>query len=86
MLQRAFVIGLRCKDPVWRAKFVDIFHSHVHQTVAQRLKYILASQDWQPFSDAFWLTQALDLLLAIVKDGVFHKRPQAARAVVSAAA
>jgi hypothetical protein len=67
-LQRTFMTGLRCRDVTQRGKFVELFHRHVSKGLFDRLYYILALQDWEPLSDSFWLSQALDLLLASVDD------------------
>jgi len=66
--RRAFMLGLRCRDPALRAKFTELFHSTTHQTIPQRLDRIFSSSDWQHLFDTFWLTQALDLLVANIAD------------------
>jgi len=61
-IQKCFMISLRCPDPKYRKRFVDIFHKNIQSSLAARLEYIFAL-DWESLSESFWLTQALDLLL-----------------------
>ncbi|KAJ6816627.1 putative transformation/transcription domain-associated protein [Iris pallida] len=65
-VERQFMLGLRAKDPETRHKFFLLYHNSLETTLFTRLQYIIHSQDWEAVSDSFWLTQGLDLLLAIL--------------------
>ncbi|KAI9209824.1 uncharacterized protein BJ171DRAFT_609195 [Polychytrium aggregatum] len=66
-LEKAFLIGTRYEDSTLRTRFLDILHQHVQPNLLDRLKYIFATQNWEPLSGEFWLQQALDLLLRTVR-------------------
>lgn len=65
-VERQFMLGLRAKDPAIRQRFFSLYHESLGKTLFARLQYIIQIQDWEAVSDAFWLKQGLDLLLAIL--------------------
>lgn len=74
------MLGLRAKDPETRRRFFSLYHDSLGRTLFQRLNFIIQVQDWEAVSDAFWLTQGLDLLLAIlVEDEPINLAPNSAR-------
>lgn len=74
------MLGLRAKDPETRRRFFSLYHDSLGRTLFIRLQFIIQSQDWENVSDVFWLTQGLDLLLAIlVEDEQINLAPNSAR-------
>jgi len=74
------MLGLRAKDPETRRRFFSLYHDSLGRTLFMRLQYIIQIQDWEYVSDVFWLTQGLDLLLAIlVEDEQINLAPNSAR-------
>eukprot|EP00466_Bigelowiella_natans_P000476 jgi/Bigna1/33130/e_gw1.1.3.1 len=65
-LQEPFMLGLCCKDLALKQRFRDIFHQFVPKSLYLRMNSILATQDWEPLKDKFWISQALDMLLSIL--------------------
>ncbi|ONK62905.1 uncharacterized protein A4U43_C07F9340 [Asparagus officinalis] len=79
-VERQFMLGLRAKDPETRRRFFSLYHDSLGRTLFMRLQYIIQIQDWESVSDVFWLTQGLDLLLAIlVEDEQINLAPNSAR-------
>ncbi|ORE10738.1 hypothetical protein BCV72DRAFT_199208 [Rhizopus microsporus var. microsporus] len=66
-LEQAFLYGTQYKDPEIRARFMKIFNENISQSLFGRLNYIIGVQNWEPLAGAFWIHQALDLLLETVK-------------------
>ncbi|CAL9045632.1 unnamed protein product [Musa banksii] len=65
-VERQYMLGLRAKDPEVRQRFFMLYHESLGKTLFNRLHFIIQIQDWEAVSDAFWLKQGLDLLLAIL--------------------
>jgi hypothetical protein len=65
-LERAFMIGLKSPIASVRRRFFSLFHNAADRSPAERLRYVIAKQDWEPLADFFWIGQALELLLAVV--------------------
>lgn len=65
-VERQYMLGLRAKDPEVRQRFFILYHESLGKTLFNRLHFIIQIQDWEAVSDAFWLKQGLDLLLAIL--------------------
>lgn len=65
-LEPAFLLGTRNPDPVLRAKFMDLFDANLPPSLASRLQYVVATQNWEPLANSYWINQALDLLLGAV--------------------
>ncbi|KAI1895994.1 hypothetical protein AGOR_G00090240 [Albula goreensis] len=64
-LEPAFLSGLRCAQPLIRAKFFDVFDSSMKRRVYERLLYICCSQNWEAMGSHFWIKQCIELLLAV---------------------
>mmetsp|Transcript_3976 Transcript_3976/g.6916 ORF Transcript_3976/g.6916 Transcript_3976/m.6916 type:complete len:1721 (-) Transcript_3976:97-5259(-) len=66
-IERALMMGLRSSDPPTRRKFIELYGTTSrHQSICQRLMYILEQQDWECVSDSFWIKEAVDLLTATI--------------------
>ena len=68
-VERVFLVGLRARDPETRAAFFSLYDASVPRSLFERLRYVVAGQDWEQVGGAFWLAQALDLLLAPLARG-----------------
>ncbi|OAD77362.1 hypothetical protein PHYBLDRAFT_36397 [Phycomyces blakesleeanus NRRL 1555(-)] len=66
-LEQAFLLGTRSENPQIRTEFMRVFDRSVGRSLYSRLNYILGVQNWDFLSNTFWLHQALDLLLGVVK-------------------
>ncbi|XP_076025723.1 transformation/transcription domain-associated protein isoform X2 [Genypterus blacodes] len=64
-LEPAFLSGLRCSQPLIRAKFFEVFDSSMKRRVYERLLYICCSQNWEAMGSHFWIKQCIELLLAV---------------------
>nr|XP_033963174.1 transformation/transcription domain-associated protein isoform X2 [Pseudochaenichthys georgianus] len=64
-LEPAFLSGLRCTQPLIRAKFFEVFDSSMKRRVYERLLYICCSQNWEAMGSHFWIKQCIELLLAV---------------------
>ncbi|XP_052426446.1 transformation/transcription domain-associated protein isoform X2 [Carassius gibelio] len=64
-LEPAFLSGLRCTQPLIRAKFFDVFDLSMKRRVYERLLYICCSQNWEAMGSHFWIKQCIELLLAV---------------------
>ncbi|XP_078146825.1 transformation/transcription domain-associated protein isoform X3 [Centroberyx gerrardi] len=64
-LEPAFLSGLRCAQPLIRAKFFEVFDSSMKRRVYERLLYICCSQNWEAMGSHFWIKQCIELLLAV---------------------
>ncbi|XP_035260572.1 transformation/transcription domain-associated protein isoform X2 [Anguilla anguilla] len=64
-LEPAFLSGLRCAQPLIRAKFFEVFDSSMKRRVFERLLYICCSQNWEAMGSHFWIKQCIELLLAV---------------------
>ncbi|XP_053269961.1 transformation/transcription domain-associated protein isoform X1 [Pleuronectes platessa] len=64
-LEPAFLSGLRCTQPLIRAKFFEVFDSSMKRRVYERLLYICCSQNWEAMGSHFWIKQCGELLLAV---------------------
>ncbi|CAO3646140.1 unnamed protein product [Cunninghamella echinulata] len=66
-LEHAFLLGTRNSDPHIRTQFMQTFDKSLSRTLYTRLNYILGVQNWEFLANSFWLHQALDVLLGVVK-------------------
>ncbi|XP_051959306.1 transformation/transcription domain-associated protein [Xyrauchen texanus] len=64
-LEPAFLSGLRCTQPLIRAKFFEVFDASMKRRVYERLLYICCSQNWEAMGIHFWIKQCIELLLAV---------------------
>ncbi|XP_072312660.1 transformation/transcription domain-associated protein isoform X2 [Eucyclogobius newberryi] len=64
-LEPAFLSGLRCSQPLIRAKFFEVFDTSMKRRVYERLLYICCSQNWEAMGSHFWIKQCIELLLAV---------------------
>lgn len=64
-LEPAFLSGLRCPQPLIRAKFFEVFDASMKRRVYERLLYICCSQNWEAMGSHFWIKQCIELLLAV---------------------
>eukprot|EP00079_Xenopus_tropicalis_P039067 XP_017952838.1 PREDICTED: transformation/transcription domain-associated protein isoform X2 [Xenopus tropicalis] len=64
-LEPAFLSGLRCAQPLIRAKFIEVFDTSMKRRVYDRLLYITCSQNWEAMGNHFWIKQCIELLLAV---------------------
>lgn len=58
-VERVFLMGLRARDPVMRAKFFTLYNNSIECTLYARMHYVVVEQDWEQLSQFFWLKQAL---------------------------
>ncbi|XP_039632326.1 transformation/transcription domain-associated protein [Polypterus senegalus] len=68
-LEPAFLSGLRCPQPLIRAKFFEVFDGSIKRRVYERLLYITCSQNWEAMGNHFWIKQCVELLLAVCERG-----------------
>ncbi|KAI7852465.1 hypothetical protein BDC45DRAFT_550494 [Circinella umbellata] len=66
-LENAFLLGTRNDNPQIRTQFMRVFDRSIARTLYARLSYIIGVQNWEFLAQSFWLHQALDLLLGVVK-------------------
>ena len=71
-LEGAFLAGTRSTDPVLRSKFIDMLESSLPTDVQGRLRFILATQNWEHIASTYWMTLATDLLYGCIE----HSQPQ----------
>lgn len=64
-LEPAFLSGLRCPQPLIRAKFFEVFDASMKRRVYERLLYVCCSQNWEAMGSHFWIKQCIELLLAV---------------------
>ncbi|XP_048350103.1 transformation/transcription domain-associated protein [Sphaerodactylus townsendi] len=64
-LEPAFLSGLRCPQPLIRAKFFEVFDNSMKRRVYERLLYVTCSQNWEAMGNHFWIKQCIELLLAV---------------------
>ncbi|XP_012878859.1 PREDICTED: transformation/transcription domain-associated protein [Dipodomys ordii] len=64
-LEPAFLSGLRCAQPLIRAKFFEVFDNSMKHRVYERLLYVTCSQNWEAMGNHFWIKQCIELLLAV---------------------
>ncbi|MEJ1281789.1 transformation/transcription domain-associated protein [Cricetulus griseus] len=64
-LEPAFLSGLRCAQPLIRAKFFEVFDNSMKRRVYERLLYVTCSQNWEAMGSHFWIKQCIELLLAV---------------------
>jgi transformation/transcription domain-associated protein len=70
-LEPAFLSGLRCVQPHIRAKFFDVFDTSMKKRLAERLLYIVCSQNWEAMGPHYWIKQCIELLLSTATAGQF---------------
>jgi transformation/transcription domain-associated protein len=66
-LEGAFLIGTRCSDPVLRSKFVAMLEKSLPTDIPGRLRFILATQNWEHVAGTYWMTLATDLLYGCIE-------------------
>lgn len=66
-LERAFMLGLKTTNSPLRDKFFQIYDGAVGSSLALRLNYVLAKQEWEHLSDTFWIKHATELLISAVE-------------------
>uniref|UniRef100_A0A803SSS7 Transformation/transcription domain associated protein n=1 Tax=Anolis carolinensis TaxID=28377 RepID=A0A803SSS7_ANOCA len=59
-LEPAFLSGLRCAQPLIRAKFFEVFDNSMKRRVYERLLYITCSQNWEAMGNHFWIKQCIE--------------------------
>lgn len=62
-LEHSFLLGCRAKDPLLRARFMDLLDASVPRSLLSRLTYILGVQSWDALADYNWIYLALHLIL-----------------------
>lgn len=60
-LEPAFLSGLRCSQPMIRAKFFEVFDASMKRRVYERLLYICCSQNWEAMGSHFWIKQCIEV-------------------------
>ncbi|XP_067013941.2 transformation/transcription domain-associated protein [Anabrus simplex] len=65
-LEPAFMQGLRCNQPLIRAKFFEVFDGSVKRRLYDRLLYIMVSQNWEPMGPHYWIKQCIELVVMSV--------------------
>lgn len=60
-LEPAFLSGLRCTQPLIRAKFFEVFDASMKRRVYERLLYICCSQNWEAMGSHFWIKQCIEV-------------------------
>lgn len=60
-LEPAFLSGLRCAQPLIRAKFFEVFDNSMKRRVYERLLYITCSQNWEAMGSHFWIKQCIEV-------------------------
>ena len=66
-LQRVFMLGLRAEDTALRHQFEALLLSSLQPSLPDRLYYLFVTQDWEVMSDGYWISEAVQLLLSIVR-------------------
>ncbi len=66
-VQRAWMIGLRCRDPVMRKNFFKFFESQVPRGLFNRMLHIIQKQEWDPIGDSYWLRHGIELIMCMAK-------------------
>lgn len=60
-LEPAFLSGLRCAQPLIRAKFFEVFDNSMKRRVYERLLYVTCSQNWEAMGSHFWIKQCIEV-------------------------
>ena len=60
-LEPAFLSGLRCAQPLIRAKFFEVFDTSMKRRVYERLLYMCCSQNWEAMGSHFWIKQCIEV-------------------------
>lgn len=60
-LEPAFLSGLRCAQPLIRAKFFEVFDNSMKRRVYERLLYVTCSQNWEAMGNHFWIKQCIEV-------------------------
>lgn len=60
-LEPAFLSGLRCTQPLIRAKFFEVFDASMKRRVYERLLYTCCSQNWEAMGSHFWIKQCIEV-------------------------
>lgn len=63
-LEPAFLSGLRCTQPLIRAKFFEVFDNSMKRRVYERLLYVTCSQNWEAMGNHFWIKQCIEVRIA----------------------
>ncbi|GAX77356.1 hypothetical protein CEUSTIGMA_g4802.t1 [Chlamydomonas eustigma] len=67
-VERYILFGLRASSAEMRSDFFALYQEHIPKTLFDRFHFIFVGQDWEAMSGSFWLKQALDLVLTILRD------------------
>lgn len=62
-LEPAFLAGLRCNQPLIRAKFFEIFDGSMRRRLHDRLLYVIIQQAWDSIGNHYWIKQCIELLI-----------------------
>lgn len=65
-LEPAFLSGLRCSQPLIRAKFFEVFDASMKRRVYERLLYICCSQNWEAMGSHFWVKQCIEVQTVLI--------------------
>lgn len=65
-LEPAFLSGLRCAQPLIRAKFFEVFDNSMKRRVYERLLYVTCSQNWEAMGNHFWIKQCIEVGRALL--------------------
>lgn len=67
-LEPAFLSGLRCAQPLIRAKFFEVFDNSMKRRVYERLLYVTCSQNWEAMGNHFWIKQCIEVGKLLVSE------------------
>lgn len=59
LTEKVYMFGLRCRVPATRQKFFKIWNEMLPMTLFDRLKFIVAGQEWDHLSNVYWLKHGL---------------------------
>uniref|UniRef100_T1JAK1 Transformation/transcription domain-associated protein n=1 Tax=Strigamia maritima TaxID=126957 RepID=T1JAK1_STRMM len=82
-LEPAFLAGLRCTQPLIRAKFFEVFDSSMRRKLHERLLYIVCSQNWEAIGPHYWIKQCIELILVTAVNGLSIQSSSASTMVPS---
>lgn len=67
-VERFFLCGLRAQDPDDHRAFFQLYNQHIPVNLYDRLHFVIVGQEWEAMAHQFWLKQALDLILSVLKE------------------
>ena len=65
-VERTFCCGLQSSDPVTRQKFFRLYADRIPADLHDRLRYVIAIQDWDFLAHTYWLKHGVALLFDIL--------------------